>query len=110
MNNNSYPQAGFSIIELLAVLVLLGILATVIIPRATNQISECSKEACYMNQAEIELQTQLWLRNHSSYPSANMSDAGADVTYFPEGLPTCPVDGTPYTIDTTTGTVIGHTH
>ena len=46
---------------------------------------------------------KLWKRNNSSYPAANLSDIGADTAYFPSGLPVCPVDGTAYTIDTTTG-------
>ena len=53
---------------------------------------------------------KLWKRNNGSYPAANLSDIGADTTYFPSGLPVCPVDGTAYTINTTTGLVIGHTH
>jgi hypothetical protein len=39
-----------------------------------------------------------------------LSNIGADTSYFPVGLPNCPVDGTSYTISTTTGRVTGHTH
>ncbi len=53
------------------------------------------------------LQVRLWKRSKSSYPAANLSDIAADVSYFPAGLPVCPVDGTSYTINTTTGRVIG---
>ena len=68
------------------------------------------KSACYANKGDIELQVKLWRRNNGSYPAANLSDIGADTAYFPSGLPACPVDGTAYTIDTTTGLVTGHTH
>ena len=43
-------------------------------------------------------------------PLANLSDVGGDINYFPEGLPLCPVDSSAYTIDNTTGLVIGHNH
>ncbi len=101
---------GFSIIELLAVLTILGILAAALVPRANNHVNEAERRACHVHQGEIELQSQLWRRNNGGFPSANLSDIGANPTYFPEGVPVCPIDGTAYTIDTTTGLVIGHTH
>lgn len=102
--------SAFSLTELMAVLVILGILAALVIPRVSNHQITSKKAACYANQGDIELQVKLWKRNNSTYPAANLSDVGASTTYFPSGLPVCPVDGTAYTIDTTTGLVIGHTH
>lgn len=103
-------RPGLSIIELLAVLMLLGVLAAMLLSRASSHMDEAKREACLMNKGDIELQVQLWRRNHGSYPAANLADVGADLNYFPEGVPTCPVDGSGYTIDTTTGYVLGHTH
>jgi hypothetical protein len=51
----------------------------------------------------------LWRRANGTWPAADLSAIGADANYFPEGLPTCPVDGAVYTIDTN-GAVVGHTH
>ena len=103
------PDA-FSLIELMAALMIVVIVAAVLIPRATSQVDEGNRQACFVNKGEVELQAQLWRRNKGTFPAANLSDVGADLNYFPEELPTCPVDGTAYTIDTTTGHVIGHTH
>lgn len=103
-------QNGFSIIELLAVVAIMGVLAAILLPRATSGVDEAECEACFTNQGNIELQCQLWRRNNGSFPAANLLDVGASVEYFPGGLPTCPVDGTTYTIDTTTGLVTGHSH
>jgi prepilin-type N-terminal cleavage/methylation domain-containing protein len=104
-----HPTA-FSLMEIMAALVILGILAAVIVPRLAAPQDASKKSACYANKVDIELQVKLWKRNKSSYPAANLSDIGVDVSYFPGSLPVCPVDGTAYTIDTTTGRVIGHTH
>jgi prepilin-type N-terminal cleavage/methylation domain-containing protein len=101
---------AFSLMEMMAVLVILGILAAVIVPRLSAHQDKGKKSACYANKGDIELQVKLWKRNNSSYPAANLGDIGADATYFPGSLPVCPVDGTPYTINTTTGRVTGHTH
>jgi prepilin-type N-terminal cleavage/methylation domain-containing protein len=101
---------AFSLLEVMAALAILGVLAAVIVSRLSTQQDSAKKAACCANKGDIELQVKLWRRNHSSYPAANLGDIGADASYFPGGLPVCPVDGASYTINTTTGRVIGHTH
>jgi hypothetical protein len=96
--------------ELVAVGAILGVLALLVLPRLAQHHTNAKKSACQTIQGEIELQVRLWKRNTGSYPAANLSNIGGDSNYFPSGLSTCPVDGTSYTIDTTTGLVIGHTH
>ena len=61
-------------------------------------------------KATSKCRSQLWYRNKSAWPAANLADIGADMAYFPEGLPTCPVDGSAYTFDTSTHRATGHTH
>jgi type II secretory pathway pseudopilin PulG len=94
----------------MVVVSMLGLLAAVIIPRVVGHYDDANRAACEVNQGEIELQVKLWRRNQGAYPAADLSNIGADPSYFPQGLPTCPVDGSGYTIDTTSGTVTGHTH
>jgi prepilin-type N-terminal cleavage/methylation domain-containing protein len=103
-------NAAFSLTELMAVVAILGVLAVLIVPRVSLQQDNSKRAACYANQGDIELEVKLWKRNNGTYPAANLSDIGASTTYFPSGVPVCPVDGTAYTINTTTGLVIGHTH
>jgi type II secretory pathway pseudopilin PulG len=94
----------------MAVMVILGVLAALVVPRVGNHQVTSTKSACYANQGDIELQVKLWKRANGAYPAVNLSDIGASSTHFPSGVPICPVDGTAYTIDTTTGLVNGHTH
>jgi general secretion pathway protein G len=103
-------RGGFSLTELMAVLGILAVLAVLIVPRVIGHRDSSFATSCDANQAEIELQVKLWRRNQGAYPAANLSNIAADPAYFPDGLPLCPVDGTAYTIDTTSGLVIGHTH
>lgn len=103
-------RQAFSLTEVLGVVAILAILAAYIVPRAVAHYEEAKLNTCHANRGEIELQVQLWFRNAGSYPASNLSDIGADSAYFPEGVPVCPVDGTSYTIDTTTGFVNGHDH
>ncbi|MCA9240000.1 MAG: type II secretion system protein [Planctomycetales bacterium] len=103
-------RTALSLTELLAVLGVISVLAVLIVPRVADRTGDAEREACYLNQGEIELQCQLWRRANGSFPLSILSDIGGNSAYFPEGLPTCPVDGTAYTIDSTTGQVTGHSH
>ncbi|MEX0642650.1 MAG: hypothetical protein WD468_08105 [Pirellulales bacterium] len=98
------------LIELIAVVAILGVIAMIIVPRMSTQRTSANRTSCFNQKAEVELQVKLWKRNNGSYPAANLSNIGANTAYFPSGLPACPVDGTSYTISTTTGLVTGHTH
>jgi prepilin-type N-terminal cleavage/methylation domain-containing protein len=109
-NSNQSRQQAFSLVELLTALVLMGIVAAYVIPRVGGQHETAKKNACWTQRGEIELQAQLWRRNHGAFPQAGLGDVGADTNYFAEGVPTCPVDGTSYTIDTASGRVVGHEH
>ena len=110
MRLSTHHRPAFSLTELMAVVVILGVLAALIVPRVTGHNSTTKKASCYTNQGDIELQVKLWHRNQGSYPAANLNDIGANAAYFPSGVPVCPVDGSPYTINTTSGLVTGHTH
>jgi prepilin-type N-terminal cleavage/methylation domain-containing protein len=108
MHHNN--QRGFSLVELISVVAVMGTLAAVIVPRVLDHYTSAKKSACHTQKREIELQVSLWKRNNGSYPAANLGAIGADASYFPSGLPSCRCDGTAYTIDTITGRVTGHTH
>jgi prepilin-type N-terminal cleavage/methylation domain-containing protein len=109
-STNFLKRLAFSLTELMAAVAILGILAALIVPRVLVHQANSKKAACETNQADIEVQVKLWKRNNGTYPQANLSNIGSDAAYFPSGLPVCPVDGTSYTINTTTGLVTGHTH
>ena len=103
-------RGGFSLIESLAVVAILGIMAGVVLFRFAASSDTSKKNACYVNKGEIELQAQLWYRNKAKWPNANLKNIGSNLDYFPEGLPRCPVDGSSYRFDPATQRVIGHVH
>ena len=109
MTNKVQHKSGFSMTEMLAVVALLGILGAIAIPRFADNDTAAETAACHAYVGDIEIQAEIWNYDTGGWPATNLSDIGSDGNYFPEGLPTCPVDGTPYTIDTS-GRVVGHTH
>ena len=99
-----------SLLEMLAAVTILGILAAVLLPRMGAYGAKAKGNACSVNKANIDVQTQLWYRTKGAWPATNLSDIGANKTYFPDVLPVCPVDGSAYQLDSTTHRVVGHAH
>jgi general secretion pathway protein G len=100
---------GFTLTELMAVLAVLGLIAAIVMAKATGGSAAAKSGACQAFKGDIEVQCEVWMHNTGSWPATNLSNIGGDVNYFPAGLPTCPVDGSAYTINTS-GRVVGHNH
>jgi type II secretory pathway pseudopilin PulG len=95
--------------ELLAVVTILGVIAALVLPRVISGTDVAKEKTCYHNRAEINITVEQYNLHTGNWPANNLSDIGADPSYFPDGLPTCPVSGAPYRIDGTTRRVVGHT-
>ncbi len=108
MTFRQQKQAAFSLMELLAVVTILGILAALILPRVINSSDTAKDKTCFHNRAEINITVEQYYLHTGTWPANDLSDIGADPNYFPEGLPTCPVSGQPYRLDPTTHRLIGH--
>ncbi len=102
-------RAALSLLELLAVITILGILAGVIIPRIGGSTNRAKRDACNQYKAEINSAVERYLFHEGVLPSA-LGDLENNPNYFSEVIPNCPVTNTPYTLDTTTGRVVGHNH
>ncbi|MFT7642042.1 MAG: general secretion pathway protein G, partial [Pirellulaceae bacterium] len=79
MNRRKY---GFSLLEMLAAVTILGIVALIIIPRMSGSTDNAKISTCHVNKGNIEVQCQLWFRNKGVWPKSDLSDIGADGDYF----------------------------
>ena len=93
---------GFSLLELLAVVTILGIIAVVVIPRITVSAGTAKTNANQQNIAEINSAVERWYFEKGTWPASDLSDIGKDSNYFPEGVPKNPVSGAVYTLSSTT--------
>ena len=102
MNRLPKTRVAFSLMELLAVVTILGIIAALIVPRVTSGTDTAKIKTCDHNHTEINITVEQYFMNTGNWPANDLSDIGADINYFPDGLPTCPVTGAAYRLDPTT--------
>lgn len=95
-------RGGFSLLELLAVITILGVIAAVVVPRISTSKAGAQAEVNKQNIAEINSAVERWYFEKGDFPADDLSDISIDPKYFPSGLPTNPVDGSKYALDATT--------
>lgn len=98
----SHARRGFSLLELLAVVTILGIIAAIIVPRVTVSSSTAKTKVRDHHKSTINAAVERFYVDSNSWPANDLSDIGANANYFPDGVPTNPVDGTAYSLNATT--------
>ena len=91
-----FKQKGFTVIETLLIVVLISILAAIIIPRFTTGSRQAKIQSCEMNRSIINTMVETYFFMEGTWPLDSLSDIKTNVNYFPDGIPTCPVDQTSY--------------
>jgi prepilin-type N-terminal cleavage/methylation domain-containing protein len=110
---HAYRRKGFTLMELLLVVVILGILAAVAIPRMAQSGGDAKKNACKANIALINSQIELYATNNGGVYPVDQAEFTTKIVsntaLFPDGAPVCPY-ATAYAYDTATKRVTPHTH
>jgi len=97
--SNFRKRGGVSLMEVLAVVTILGIIAAIIVPRVTVSSDTAKAKVNAHNKATINASVERYYIENGSWPAADLTDIGADVNYFPDGIPTNPVDNSAYTLN-----------
>jgi len=103
MNTPGYRKRNaFSLMELLAVVTILGIIAAIIVPRVAVSADTAKTKVNSHNKATINSAVERWYIEKGTWPANDLSDIGADLNYFPSGIPSNPVDSSAYSLNAVT--------
>jgi general secretion pathway protein G len=94
-------RKGFSLLELLAVVTILGIIAVVVLPRISVSANTAKQQADRQNKAEINSAVERWYFDKGTWPADDLTDIGADANYFPAGIPVNPTNNAAYSLNST---------
>jgi len=86
-------QRGFSLIELVLTIVIIGILATVAVARYINLTDASKKAACITNQLTLEsAETMYYSENYVRFGTAGYASNLADLSPYlvSNSVPQCP--------------------
>jgi len=90
-------RKGVTLVELLIVVMILGALAAIALPRISQSAGTARQRACDTNVSLINSAIEMYYVDEGTYPAA-LTDVTNNTTYFPDGAPVCPLGGT-YTMN-----------
>ena len=99
-------EKGFSLVELMVVVVIIGVLVAIAIPVYNRTTDRAEKGACHANQRMIEGAASQYEMNTGE----SINDVNDLKEYFKDGTPTCPSGGTYEIEDGKVKCTEGHNH
>lgn len=89
-------RSGFTLVEIMIVVAIIGLLAAIAIPNFVKARTSAQKNACIANLRQIEGAKESWALENKKTEGAATAGSEAAVNAFLRGggTPACPGDGT----------------
>ena len=86
---------GVTLVELLVVVIILGAMTAIAVPRVSQSAANAKVRACIVNIDLLNSAIEQYNLDNGSYPGS-LLDVSRNTNYFPDGELICPVTGTAY--------------
>lgn len=95
-------KSGFTLVEIMIVVAIIGLLAAIAIPNFVKARDKAQKNACIANLKQLDSATEQWALENKKKTGDNTTASEIDQYLKNSVRPTCPATGD-YTYGTTVG-------
>jgi prepilin-type N-terminal cleavage/methylation domain-containing protein len=85
-------KAGFTLVEIMIVVAIIGLLAAIAIPNFVKARTTAQSNACINNLRQIDGAKEQWALETRAAPGATVEEGDVE-DYIKNGMPTCPARG-----------------
>ena len=94
MKNKTSRNSGFTLVEIMIVVAIIGLLAAIAIPNFVRARTQSQKNACINNLRQIDGSVQQWALENKKAASATVQFS--DISSYLKNSVVCPLGGTAF--------------
>lgn len=97
MKRNNKRNRGFTLVEIMIVVLIIGILAAIAVPNFVKARESARRASCLGNMTQIDSAKEQWAMDNKKSSGDACTSANVAPTYI-KSFPVCPSTATAYTV------------